>query len=171
MIVKSAKEIKKAAKLSDLVIAKPSKQNLRAFVERLPCDAVVDVEILEARDPLHFRASGLNQVLARILSRKEKFLCVSFSTLLNSENKQVLLGRIAQNVVLCKKYDVPIIAGSFARTPFEMIYFHDVVSFFSVFRVEPKKTKQNYKKLIDRILFNRKKKTHSFVAKGIEIVE
>ena len=170
IIINKPSQAKKASKLADLVIASPSKQNLRVFIEKVQCDLIINLETLEQRDPLHFRASGLNQVLAKILAKKEKFLCINRS-ILNTKQKSILLGRIAQNIMLCKKYRVPVIMASFAASPLEMLYFHDVISFFNLFQLNPKETKQNYKALIEKIKFNRKRKSPTFIAKGIEIVE
>ena len=170
IIITDPSQTKKASKLADLVIAIPSKQNLRVFIEKVQCDLIINLETLEQKDPLHFRASGLNQVLAKILAKKEKFLCINRSTL-NTKQKSILFGRIAQNIMLCKKYRVPVIMASFAASPLEMLYFHDVISFFNLFQLNPKETKQNYKALIEKIKFNRKRKSPTFIAKGIEIVE
>ncbi len=170
IIINKPNQAKKASKLADLVIAVPSKQNLRIFIEKANCDIITNIETLESKDPLHFRASGLNQVLVKILAKKEKFLCINRS-ILNTKQKSILLGRIAQNIILCKKYHVPVIMASFANHPLEMLYFHDVISFFNLFQLTPKETKQNYKTLVEKIKFNRKRKSPTFIAKGIELVE
>ena len=56
---------------------------------------------------------------------------LSFSQLLNASRQEqaVILGRILQNLKLCKKYKVPVVVGSFANSPYQMRDSKDLLAF------------------------------------------
>lgn len=72
-------------------------------------------EKLEKKDALHQRNSGINHILARTMSEKEKVYVICFEDLL--KESKVRLGRLKQNLKLLRKYDVPFIITSFASNP------------------------------------------------------
>jgi len=60
------------------------------------------------KDFIHQRRSGLNHVILKNLAEKSVRVLFSYSELQNSnpKKKALLLGRIMQNIKLCKKYKV-----------------------------------------------------------------
>ena len=60
------------------------------------------------KDFIHQRRSGLNHIILRDFAQKGIGVLFSYSELQNADNKRKaqLLGRILQNVKLCKKYGV-----------------------------------------------------------------
>jgi len=60
------------------------------------------------KDSLKERGSGLNQVLCKIARDANKTILIDFSEIINSEGieKAKILGRLMQNIMLLKKYDV-----------------------------------------------------------------
>ena len=88
--------------------------------ERTSVDIMFDFELLHAKDHLHYRRSGLNQVLCKIAHDNEKMIAFSFRSLLNSKNKALLLGRVMQNIRFCRKYKVKTLLASFAKNEFEV---------------------------------------------------
>ena len=91
-------------------------------------------------DFLHHRASGLNQVLCKLMHDKGSFMAFNFNNILNSEDIfcSKILGRIQQNISLCRKFKVPMIVFSFAKHPFEMRSPQDLRSFFLDLGMHPK---------------------------------
>lgn len=83
---------------------------------------LIEAEGLYKRDPMHFRASGLNHILCKLMAKKGIMYGTSFSLLLNAEgkNRAKLLGRAKQNIMLCRQYGVPVKAFSCAREPHEL---------------------------------------------------
>jgi len=67
---------------------------------------LVNVEKNKSKDFMKYRNSGLNQVLCRIAKKNNNAIGISFNEILNSENRQELLGRIMFNIKLCNKYNV-----------------------------------------------------------------
>ncbi len=104
----------------------------REAIER-GADIVFGFELLEAKDPTHYRAGGLNQVLCKLATEKKVQIGFSFSTILNytGQKRAILLGRIAQNITFCKKYKTPIRIASFATNPWEMRGAQDIKALFS----------------------------------------
>ncbi|MBI4146495.1 hypothetical protein HY489_04110 [Candidatus Woesearchaeota archaeon] len=104
----------------------------REAVER-GADLVFGFELVEGRDPTHFRRSELNQVVCRLASDKGVQIGFSFASVLASSGMQraVLLGRLMQNVRLCEKYGVRVRLASFASSPWQMRAPAEMVSLFS----------------------------------------
>lgn len=84
----------------------------------------------QKRDSMHYRNSGLNQVLCKLANKNNIKIGVALSNLLRAEDMLLsqLLGRIMQNIVLCRKYKVDIALASFAHVPYEMRAPRDIIS-------------------------------------------
>jgi len=68
--------------------------------------------------------------MARIAHDKDKIIGFSFSSVLNSDKKSKIMGRMMQNIRLCRKYKVKTYLGSFAHSPSELRARHDLKAFF-----------------------------------------
>ena len=101
-----------------------------------------DVE--ESSDGMHQRHSGLNQVICKEMHLHHVAYGISMNALINHPLRSQHLGRILQNIMLCEKYGVSIVVGSFARTPFEMRNYEDLVSFFRICGISDPKKCFNY---------------------------
>ena len=60
----------------------------------------------EEEDFMHFRNSGLNQVLVKLAKKNDVGIGFSINNLKENENKIDLLGKIIQNIMRCNKYKV-----------------------------------------------------------------
>lgn len=111
-----------ARKKQSSLIVHRSQGDDRSIIEHGSIDLIYDLETSPRQDFLHHRNSGLNQVLCRLLQQKKIAYAIAFSTLLRatSPKRYILLGRIMQNILLCRKYKVPMVLASFAQTPFEL---------------------------------------------------
>ena len=94
----------------------------RIALEHKKVSALVSPECGREQDYIHYRNSGLNQVLCKIAKTNGKIIIINFRDVLfkKEQEKAVLLGRIAQNVVLCRKYKVKVRIGSFASKKEEL---------------------------------------------------
>jgi len=129
----------------------------RASIEHKP-DIVFGFEFVEPYDSLHYRRSGLNQVLCKIANEKDVAFGIPFSMFSNSKQ----LGRLKANIKMMQKYKNKVIIASFAHSPYEMRAFHELLSFGIVFGFRPenaKKALNNLEILIDK---KTKKKEGSF---------
>ena len=120
-LIAEQKDIIRARNICNFVITRASGQDQR-IIENLRPSLIFDLEAIANHDPFHFRASGLNQVLCKAAAKNNVIVGFSFSTILNSIKlrRAVILGRIMQNIRLCRKYNVKTALLSFAKKPYEL---------------------------------------------------
>lgn len=101
----------------------------------------------QKRDFIHYRNSGLNQVLCKLAKKNNIAIAFNFNLILNSEGmlRSQLLGRMMQNIKFCRKYKVNMVIGSFASKPEEMRSAHDLISFGISIGMHPKEAKESLK--------------------------
>ncbi|MBW2966441.1 hypothetical protein KY342_05040, partial [Candidatus Woesearchaeota archaeon] len=151
------KQVSKARNVTDFVLAKSTGDDQVVF-EKLKPDMIYDLELAAKKDKLNFRLSGLNQVLCKLAEKNKVIVGFSFSSILSSKNRSLILGRIIQNIRFCRKYNVITSFSSFAKAPFEMRATHDLISFLIVLGMHPKKARLSLKSVEDRIRLNYKKR-------------
>jgi hypothetical protein len=149
----------------DIVLAyNPSRENFGKGI-----DIAFGFEEQKRSDFLHHRNSGLNQILVSILKEKDIIVAFSFSSALNDRHGTVL-GRMKQNVRLCRKAKVPMVVASFASRPYELRSLNDLKSFASAIGMTASEIKRSFLILEERIVRNRKKRKGLIIADGAEIV-
>lgn len=117
----------------------------RTVLERGSADVLFGAESTQPKDYAHQRGSGLNHVMCLLASKNKVAIGFSFAKILESTGSQraQLLGRMMQNIVLCRKYRVKTVIGSFAKDPWKMRSPHDLMSFFTVLGMNQKDSKQS----------------------------
>ena len=109
-----------------LVLVEASEDDYNRFVlERTKAEMIFGLEMSGKRDKMHYRRSGLDQVLCKITKEKGKIIAFNFKKILD----KVVLGRMIQNLRFCRKYKVKTLLGSFASKPEEMKSSSDLSSF------------------------------------------
>ena len=143
-LIADSKNISKAKKLSKIVIYK-STGNDRHAIEKSKVNVVFDLGTIAVRDSMHHRNSGLNQVLCKLANKNNVMIGFSFSSLLNTEEiiRSQILGRMMQNIRLCRKYKVKAVIASFAEKPYDMRPNHDLKSVFISLGMHPKEAKDS----------------------------
>ncbi len=138
------KQIQKARNKSDFVIVEADEHSRMAF-ENKHVSLIYALEKLEKHDHMHFRKSGLNQVLCSLACKKDIIVGFSFNSILNSSEKwrSRLLGRMMQNVKLCRKYKVKTTIASFATKPMEMRSPAELKSFGIILGMHAKKARES----------------------------
>jgi len=114
----------------------------RSHFENKNIDVIFGLEEQFKKDNYHYRNSGLNHVLCVLAKEKKIIIAFSFNSVLNAKDKGLILGRMMQNVFLCRKYKVKTMIASFVRKPFELRYWRDLVSFGVVLGMNPKEAKK-----------------------------
>lgn len=89
-------------------------------------DLVVSLERSSGRDFMHYRNSGLNQVLCKLAKRNNIAIGFNFNDILKDKPN---MGRMIQNIRLCRKYKVRMVLASFASNVYEMRNPKDLMSF------------------------------------------
>jgi RNase P/RNase MRP subunit p30 len=80
----------------------------RKVIEKLPVDVLL-INLNGRKDYQKQRNSGFNQVMAKVMKKKNIVLGINFDEIIESKNlkeKSEILARIKQNIFLCKKNNV-----------------------------------------------------------------
>lgn len=124
-----------------------SPKDARFVFEKARPVCVFDLE-LQKKDFMHQRGSGFNHVMAKFANNNNIHVGFSFSTILNASKLQSarIIGRIKQNIKLCRKYKVKTVIASFANNPIDMRAPKDLISFFTTLGMHPKEAKDSIKR-------------------------
>ena len=125
-------KIKDKAKNAKVFVAIMSSNNDREIIERSKADVVFSFEDNPKKDFIHHRASGLNHILCKLANENNIIIGFSLSSIINAGNKAAIMGRIMQNISMCRKFKVKTVIASFAQKPLEMRSAHDLISLFEV---------------------------------------
>ena len=92
-----------------IIIAKDDSFNRKIF-ENKKVDVIFGLE-LERKDKLKQRDSGLNQVLCKLAKQNDISIGINFPSIqkLSDFHLSKYLGRLSQNIMLCKKYKVSMV--------------------------------------------------------------
>ncbi len=113
-----------------LIYIPTSPDMLRFAIEKAPVDIILNSEKIYPNDSLHYPKAGLDQVLGPLANKKNKTIAFSFSHILNTTQRPKLLTRMAFNVKICKKYQVPLIWSTFAQSPSDLRSAKDLQAFW-----------------------------------------
>ena len=151
-LIADFKNIVKAKKLSNIVIYK-STGNDRQVIEKSKRSIVFGLEIIAARDSMHSRNSGLNQILCKLANKNNIIIGFSFSSLLNADGKlrSQILGRLMQNIRLCRKYKVKTAISSFAEKPYDMRSCSDLKSVLISLGMHPTEAHDSLENMYKRL--------------------
>lgn len=168
------KEIIKARKKFDVVIVN-GKGNLkenRRILEAFP-DILLSPHAKDGKDFMTTRASGLDNVLCKIAFKNKVAIGIDFSELLESSYSQriKILGRIIQNIRLCRKYKVNMAIFTFASSTLGMRAAKDLRAFIEVIGMNPKEAKNALSIIYEIKKRNEEKRSPEYVSEGIKIVE
>lgn len=125
----SQKNLNKAAKISRFLAAKSSEKD-RFFIESKKVKIIYGFEESGKKDFMHQRASGLNHILCELAAKNHVAIGFSYSSITNNKNPAVIIGRMMQNIGLCRKYKASQTIASFSSNPFELRQPHDIISLF-----------------------------------------
>ena len=128
----SLRDVNKIRRSKNLIFVKGSTKN-RFFIEKKKADVLFSLERENREDFMHHRASGLNHVLCELANKNKVVVGFSFNALLKNKKKLYkILGRMMQNIRLCRKFKVKTLIGSFAERPFEMRGAGDIAGLFGL---------------------------------------
>jgi|TARA_Y100000310_G_scaffold345794_1_gene470027 RNase P/RNase MRP subunit p30 len=131
-------------------------------------DILVSPEKNRKEDFLHHRNSGLNQVLCNLAKKNKVVIGFSFNEVLKSKDveRAKIIGRMQQNIKLCRKYKVDMIIASFATNKYEMRSLNDLKSFARVIGMNSQEVKKVFTLAND--ILKRKKE---YITDGIKILK
>ncbi len=149
-----AKEIYKVKKMQGLTAfyaGEADEKEIRRAIEQ-GVDLIFGFEEVYEKDALHFRASGLNHVLCKLARQSGTIVAVSLSSISKPEKRALFIGRAVQNISLCKKYKVPLLISSFAKTQWELRAPNDLLSLGELLGLNPNEAREANKALLARAL-------------------
>lgn len=116
----------------------------RTSLENKKVKALVSLEYERGHDWPNYRNSGLNQVLCKIARDNNKAIIINFKDIFFKIgcDRAILLGRIMQNIRLCRKYKVNLKIGSFASVQEEMRTASDFTSFCAAIGMDTEQVKK-----------------------------
>ncbi len=135
-------KIYKVHDLSDIAIAEASENSRETIAKYMP-DIAYNLELSQGKDFAKARNSGLDKPTCQFARENNAIISFSFSTILNSASQHQLLGRMMQNINLCKKYKVKTAIASFATEPYDMRSLHDLKSFLLSFGMDTDSSKKS----------------------------
>lgn len=126
--IKKSKDIK--GKTPELQIAEARDiDEARKAAENKNVDIIIGAESSPRKDNMHFRNSGINQVICKLCKANNTAIAIPIAEIINLKKRNATLGRVMQNIKFCRKYKVRMIAASFAKTRLEQRTPSDVESF------------------------------------------
>ncbi|MBI2659306.1 hypothetical protein HYX05_04390 [Candidatus Woesearchaeota archaeon] len=129
--IMNQKNISRAFKISKLLVAKSS-DNDRFLIESKKINLIYGFEEIHKKDFLHQRASGLNHIICGLANKNNVAIGFAYSSLFNKNNQALVMGRMMQNIALCKKYKVKTVIGSFSQNAFHLRTPQDLASLFAL---------------------------------------
>lgn len=151
---------------SDIVFGDVSREDINALVENKRIDALCGFESLRLKDRLKQKSSGLDPVLCKLMSERKKIYCVDFGSILQSSSKAVVFARLKQNLMLCRKFRIEVMAASFASSPLKMRNPLDIAGFLAVMGHD--NGKMPFNMIEKRIILNAKKREGKMIREGVE---
>ncbi len=129
----NSKNIQKAKNYSKNLFVVAEEEN-RMYFDDKSRKTIFGLELSQREDFMHQRNSGLNQVLCKLATKNEITIGLSFSSVLHSQGRERarLIGRMMQNIRLCRKYKTEVIISSFTKRTEDVRNPEDVKSFLRV---------------------------------------
>ena len=144
IFAKKLGDIRKLGKTNKLLVVKGINDEInRAALENKNVDILLSPGLFNEKDFIHSRNSGLNQVLCKLAKKNDIAIGFSFSDLMNFDKKEILLGRMMQNVGLCKKFKIRTVLGSFATKYIEIKNKSELMGFGRVLGMDGKTIKES----------------------------
>jgi len=127
---KSINKIKSRLKGQKVFTAIKSSNIDRQVMEGSKVDVIFSFEDSTRKDFMHQRASGLNHIMCKLAKDNGIIIGFSLSSILDTKDRHVMLGRIMQNIKLCEKFKLKTTIASFAQKTFDMRSVFDSITLF-----------------------------------------
>ncbi len=145
--------------------------NPRHIIEQKLADVVFSLEQNQGHDFIHQRNSGFNHILAKLAEKNNIAVGFSLSLLLPEKSRPKIMGRMMQNIMLCKKYNVPVVVASLAKSPFQMRAPKELISLFSELGLGHKKAKEAMQHIQKINLFKKKVQQGKAFGRNVEVID
>ena len=168
------KEVQQAHRKFDLVVilGNASIGKNREILESSP-DILLSPHFAAGKDFMKARNAGLDSVTCKIAAKNKVAIGIDFNEILHAREgeREVLLGRLMQNIKLCRKYRVRMLLASFASSVLEMRSALDLEAFAQSIGMTPKEAQEAMQEAGRILKRNEEKRSSSYVSEGIRVVE
>ncbi len=146
-------------------------RNNRTAIESKKIDVLLSPEKGIKKDSFHHRNSGLDHAICTLAKKNNITIGFNFNDVLTSQGvlRAERLGRMMQNVRLCRKYKIRMLIGSFAQNKWQMRSRNDLISFGIVLGMHPEEA-QNALQVIKEIGKERKEKK-LLITEGVKLLK
>lgn len=153
------KELRKKLKQESGLRIVLGSANNRTVAETKKVDILLSPEKGVKKDSLHHRNSGLDTVICGLAKKNSIAIGFNFNDILTNEGtkRAEIIGRMMQNVWLCRKYKLRTVLGSFAKDKWQMRARTDLISFGITLGMHPAEAKKSLE-AISEILKEKKEK-------------
>ena len=168
------KEVQQAHRKFGLVVAlgNASTGRNREILESSP-DILLSPHFAAGKDFMKARNAGLDSASCKIAAKNKIAVGIDFNEILHAgeREREVLIGRIMQNIKLCRKYKVKMLLASFASSVLEMRSAFDLQALAQAIGMTPKEAQDSLQEAGKLLKKNEEKKSQGYVSEGIRVVE
>ncbi|MBI4448231.1 hypothetical protein HY643_04570 [Candidatus Woesearchaeota archaeon] len=158
---------KKLNSAKGLKVVSAGEENLiRAALENKKTDILIVEDLSEEKDFMKHRQSGLNKIFTDLARKNDVRIAFSFSQILNSKNRQKFMGRLMQNIKLCRKSKAKMLTATFSKNKWESRAKEDLASLMKCLGMTPGEVNNSLEEL-EKLL---KYKKENWVGEGIKVV-
>ncbi len=146
-------------------------KNNRLVVEAKKVDILLSPEKGIKKDSFHFRNSGLDHVICELAKKNDTTIGFNFNEVLTSQGvlRAEKLGRMMQNVRLCRKHKLRMLIGSFAKNKWQMRSRNDLISFGIVLGMHPEEAQKALQAVSE--IINGRKEREMLVTEGVKLLK
>ncbi|MBS3100554.1 hypothetical protein J4204_00290 [Candidatus Woesearchaeota archaeon] len=143
-LIVNQKNMGKALQHSKILAAKSSDSD-RMLIESKKINIIYGLEESHKKDRMHQRASGLNHIICELANKNNVAVGFSYGSLFNRNPiiSSQIIGRMMQNITLCRKYKVKTITASFSQNPYGLRARHDISRLFAMLGMDNKNIRES----------------------------
>lgn len=106
---------------------------IRRTIEHKQADILLDPHQQREKDYMHYKNSGLNHILCELARKNNITIALSLEKCYETKD----LGKIMQNIALCRKYKTPLIFLSLAKDEYGLRNPNDLISLGKLLGMTP----------------------------------
>lgn len=110
----------------------------RKLIENNSLNILLNPHLVTNKDSLHFRNSGMDQIICSLMNKNG----IAMAFTLDKINNHVEIGRIMQNIRLCRKYKVKMLFFTFSDNIYGLRAKLDIIAFLQVLGMTPNEAKE-----------------------------
>ncbi len=160
---------------ADIIVADGRlEKDAREASETWEVDLIADPELNADRDPVNQWSGGLDHIMCSFMNERGIGYCVNADNILDAggRDRVRVLGRITQNIRLCKKYKVKVVFACGTRSKWNVRSPHDLMEIAKLTGLSSSDARKTVSKnpqfFIDKAV---KRNDPDVLLKGLEVVD